>query len=588
VLDQQQQQQQQQQRSSGSGNSSNGGAVVVADAIEEEGVETLDASGGSAASPAAVMLQQVVSAIMSAVQGAAAAAGAGAGDTAAAAAAAVTTAAQGSGASTPGALPSDLKRLKYLIHCLPAIRRQGTLGNAYFSSIFAAPAASEVDLAADGSSQAAVAAAAAAAQISATPGLVEAVPAAVAAAGGGFRAQRRLPKPCRVFLAALMQEISSLVEVEQPTAIRECIGSLLGDLAGLFAAPADLMLPASAAAVDAAPCAGVDRSSGGGGGSGCSSPVEIEVPAAADAAGGEGGGEVLLLNSSVSGLRAQAALLLQQAVQRFAVHAAQLELLKNSGAGGGGGGNISASNSSSNLQQQQRTSDNSDDAVMVDAADAAAAGNGQQQQQQRGSSSGNGSRLGSASPDSLAQSLTHCGVGLQMLIAAIESGETGSLRPLLAAMLPGVLQLQELSGPGLQQLSGEAKAAFVLYKYARFGALHVKGVAGAVLGAGGSEAWSSRAAAMVFLQVFWFRHCYQLDTADMEQLQVRQCFCPLLLQIVVGSKSAKQGEVLACFGKGVHFCLHISRCCWHCCTGYVELYFTSMCAICLPAACHLH
>ncbi|KAF6261250.1 hypothetical protein COO60DRAFT_1503017 [Scenedesmus sp. NREL 46B-D3] len=86
-------------------------------------------------------------------------------------------------------------------------------------------------------------------------------------------------------------------------------------------------------------------------------------------------------------------------------------------------------------------------------------------------------------------------------------------------MLPGVLQLQELSGPGLQQLSGEAKAAFVLYKYVPFDGLHVGGVAGAVLGAGGSEAWSSRAAAMVFLQVFWFRHCYQLAATDMEQLQ---------------------------------------------------------------------
>jgi hypothetical protein len=322
-----------------------------------------------------------------------------------------------------------------------------------------------------------------------------------------------------------MQEVRSLVEVEQPTAIRECLGSLLGDIAGLFAAPAALMLPASAA-VDAAAAAGGDRNSGGGAGSGCSSPVEIEVPAAADAAGEAGDGEVLLLNSSLSGLRAQAALLLQQAVQRFAVHAAQLELLKNSGAGGGGGGgggNISASSSSGNLQQQ-RASDNSDDAVMVDAADAAAVaavgGNGGAvvSQQQRGSRASL-----TTSDDSLTQSLTHCGVGLQMLIAAIESGETGSLRPLLATMLPGVLQLQELSGPGLQQLSGEAKAAFVLYKYVPFSALHVKGVAGAVLGAGASEAWSSRAAAMVFLQVFWFRHCYQLGTDDMEQLQVRQC-----------------------------------------------------------------
>ncbi|KAF6261252.1 hypothetical protein COO60DRAFT_1625449, partial [Scenedesmus sp. NREL 46B-D3] len=169
-------QQQQQQGSSGSGNSSNGGAVVVQDAMEEEGVETLDASGGSAASPAAVMLQQVVSAVMSAVQGSAAASGAGD----AAAAGAAVTGVQGSGASAPGALPSDLKRLKYLIHCLPAIRRQGTLGNAYASSILAPPTASNLEpdaATAHGRSQAAVAAAAAAAaaQVRTAPGLIEAV-----------------------------------------------------------------------------------------------------------------------------------------------------------------------------------------------------------------------------------------------------------------------------------------------------------------------------------------------------------------------------------------------------------------------------
>lgn len=489
------------------GSSSGDAAAGCADTMD---VEALDVSGGPAASPAAVMLQQVLAAVMAAVPGRAAAGG-GSGN----GAAAVATAVQGS-----GALPSDLKRLKYLVHCLPPIRKHGTLGTAYLDSLLAAPAAREAADGADAS--AAVAAATAAAQTNSVPGLSK-------SAGSNGRAQRqRLPKSCRVFLAALMQEVSSMLEVEQPTTIRECLGSVLGDLAGLFAAPVPLLLPAGAADGAAADDTATGERGSNGGSSGCSSPVEIEVPvhrsssAAAAAAGDESSiaPEVLLLNSSIAGLRSQAAVLLQQTVRRFAVHAAQLESLKNSGS------SMSASSSSANLaaggsstaeEQQHRPSDNSDDVVMVEAPDAAAAAAPSSTGGVAASLPGQQPRTG---PDSLAQSLTHCGVGLQMLIAAVESGESASLRPLLAALLPGVLQLQELSGPGLQQLTSEAKSAFVLYKYLPFSGVHVKGVTGAILGAGSSEAWSSRAAAMVFLQVFWFRHCYLLGSDDMEQLQV--------------------------------------------------------------------
>lgn len=74
-------------------------------------------------------------------------------------------------------------------------------------------------------------------------------------------------------------------------------------------------------------------------------------------------------------------------------------------------------------------------------------------------------RLSAADPAALAACLTPAGLGLQALVAAFDSGESGCLQPLLCAMLPGVLRLQELSGPGLAQLAGEAKSAFVLYKY---------------------------------------------------------------------------------------------------------------------------
>ncbi|WIA33391.1 hypothetical protein OEZ86_006527 [Tetradesmus obliquus] len=75
-------------------------------------------------------------------------------------------------------------------------------------------------------------------------------------------------------------------------------------------------------------------------------------------------------------------------------------------------------------------------------------------------------------------------------------------------------QQQRSSGSGNSSIGGAVVVADAMEEEG-----HVKGVAGAVLGAGGSEAWSSRAAAMVFLQVFWFRHCYQLGSDDMERLQ---------------------------------------------------------------------
>jgi hypothetical protein len=45
-------------------------------------------------------------------------------------------------------------------------------------------------------------------------------------------------------------------------------------------------------------------------------------------------------------------------------------------------------------------------------------------------------------------------------------------------------------------------------------------VAACVLAAGGSESWSTRAAGMVYLQIFWFRHCYLLDQTALQHLQV--------------------------------------------------------------------
>jgi hypothetical protein len=231
----------------------------------------------------------------------------------------------------------------------------------------------------------------------------------------------------------------------------------------------------------------------------------VDLGSAAAAVGGDGStAAVLVLNSSLPAIKAQARQLVVRAVDNFLTHAALLEGLKNSGA----------------AAAAMRGSDGgsgSDDIVMVEAPPppaAAAAAPGSGSSSPRGA---RGTPTLQTVPPELSSSLHPCAVGLQMLLAA--QGHA-SLHPLLAAMLPGVLQLQELSGPGLQQLVGEAQGAFVQYKYLPLSEGEVTPVIKCVLEAGGSESWSTRAAGMVYLQVFWFRHCYLLQRSDLQQLQV--------------------------------------------------------------------
>lgn len=481
--------------SSGSGGDGGNAAGTAAMEVEE--------LGGAAASPAAVTLQQVLSTVLTAVPGAAAAAVQQHGGAAPAA------------SSTAGALTSDVKRLKYLLSCLPPVRRLGVVRTTG-TNLLTAAAADSPDTGQQPS----------AATVETTATATK-HPAGYVASSEGITCKAQLPKSVRVFLAAVMHEMQGLLEVEQPTAMREAIGSLLADLAGIFSAPEPLLLPQTAAAAA--------RPSNGGS-SGCSSPVEIEVPAAGDAAQGLEGRngddnfspEVVLLSSSISGLRSQAAKLLQQTVSRFATHTAFLETLKSSGSNNtpsGSSSNLAAAGGSGVATPPHRGSNNSDDVVMVEAADASgpgtASGLGAGLSVLGGSNkSGPGNSPSTANLPALAKSLTQCGIGLQMIIAMVDSGESATLRPLLLALLPGVLALQELSGPGVQQLASEAKGAFVLYKYLPFGPGYVDAVGQVILGCGGSDAWSTRAAALVFLQVFWFRHCYLQAQQGMEQLQV--------------------------------------------------------------------
>jgi hypothetical protein len=216
-------------------------------------------------------------------------------------------------------------------------------------------------------------------------------------------------------------------------------------------------------------------------------------------------------------------------VGQLLAHAAQLQVLKNSGGGGAGGSSSNLAAAAAGGALGRGSAHGSDaDLVMVDAAPPAAGAAGSGGGAGRSSSLSDAAQAGvrpplsPADPTALAKAMNGCSTGLHMLRAAHSASESASLRPLLCAALPAVLQLQELAGPGLQQLAGEAKSAFVFYKYLPLSGREVGPVAASMLAAGGSDSWSTRAAAMVYLQIFWFRHCYLLEEATMQQLQVRQ------------------------------------------------------------------
>jgi hypothetical protein len=343
--------------------------------------------------------------------------------------------------------------------------------------------------------------------------------AAAAAAATHWRAPR-VPRAVRLFLGQVMQQAASMLEVEQPAVVRDALGRLLAQLAMQFAAPPPLAAGAAAGARR-------DGSSAGGGAdagssSGCSTPVVVDLNGGGGAgSAGSTGAPLLLINSSMAALRAQAGALIQTVVDRFLSHAALLQLQKNSGAmggGGGGGGTGSAANllalgGGTGSGGGARTSDHSSegDLVMVEAPPSSSTATP--------AAAASRPPLAPVNPAAVAASVYACSVGLQVLNVASSMGEKVSLSPLLTAMLPGVLQLQELSGPGMQLLAADAKAGFVRLKYLPFTAHEVDGVAGCVLAAGSAESWSTRAAALVYLQILWFRHCFLLAPSTLKQLQ---------------------------------------------------------------------
>jgi hypothetical protein len=416
------------------------------------------------------------------------------------------------------ALPSELKRLKYILQGLDAVRQ-------YCSNSSAPVLAPGPSSSSEGGG---------------------AAPPAQGLLAYGWGSEP--PKMVRTFLAGVMQELNALLASEQPSAVRENLGALLSEVLVLFAP--SLRLDALAPQLLQQQQRPLHRGSSGSGSSpgssvvvvdpasaieeelqqglaamdvdqvpsGMSTPVEIDLgPSGAAEEGKSEEGTVLVVHCSMHSLQVQAQKLATQVVCSFLASSQQLQALKGTG-----------TRAPSEDPEQQAAAggassmEGGPDAAMVDSGtppSGAEAGS-------RGGAGSEGMQRGRSPPIELPQedipaAAARAGVGLQLVTAACLDGDAGMLRPLLLVMLRPVLLLQELAGPSLQQLSSEAKSAFVMSKYVPYLSHQLSAVVGSIVKAGASHYWSSRAAALVYLQLFWFRHCFLLtpkETAALQQL----------------------------------------------------------------------
>ncbi|GMH44904.1 hypothetical protein BSKO_12861 [Bryopsis sp. KO-2023] len=125
------------------------------------------------------------------------------------------------------------------------------------------------------------------------------------------------------------------------------------------------------------------------------------------------------------------------------------------------------------------------------------------------------------------------GMAAQFAILGMREVQSPSLERTLIRLLPGLFQIQELGDPSLKPLQMEAATAFVLLKYLCVSVDRVGDVVDIITASHRYEQWHARAAALVFQQVFWFRHCFLLSQAHSKQM----------LEYVMGRLGDKKLEV---------------------------------------------
>ncbi|KAK2076994.1 hypothetical protein QBZ16_005222 [Prototheca wickerhamii] len=104
--------------------------------------------------------------------------------------------------------------------------------------------------------------------------------------------------------------------------------------------------------------------------------------------------------------------------------------------------------------------------------------------------------------------IQHVAYCVEFASQVLQRGQAGALRRELARMLPGLLRIQRLIPSELQSVCLSARRALALLKYLPLAgdAEAVSLTLRALREACRSDIWTERAAALVYLQYFWFRH----------------------------------------------------------------------------------
>lgn len=101
--------------------------------------------------------------------------------------------------------------------------------------------------------------------------------------------------------------------------------------------------------------------------------------------------------------------------------------------------------------------------------------------------------------------LAHVAFGVEVVVQLLAS-TTSAVEPWLVRMLPSLLRLQELVPSELQFVALVASKALRGAKYQPLNTKHAAEALAALRHALHAELWTERAAALAFLQYFWFRH----------------------------------------------------------------------------------
>ncbi|KDD73738.1 hypothetical protein H632_c1880p0, partial [Helicosporidium sp. ATCC 50920] len=147
---------------------------------------------------------------------------------------------------------------------------------------------------------------------------------------------------------------------------------------------------------------------------------------------------------------------------------------------------------------------------------------------------------------------------VEFVVEALYDGNGPQLGPWLVDMLPGLLKIQELIPSKLQFVSLSARKALSSLRYLPLYSLDlVQKVERVLCEATSSDLWSERAAALVFMQCFWFHAFFMLAHQSLveavverlsdSKLEVRELASSTLSGLLKGMREEHSRALLASF-----------------------------------------